>query len=204
MFLFIVEMVGALACAISGIRLAALKRFDWFGAYIVGLVTAAGGGTLRDMMLGTPVFWVSSLKFFLAYFIVTGAAMPLVIVLSKQLIRRRKTLLVFDAVGLAMFTVIGIEKALLRGCPMSIAIVMGLVTGAFGGVLRDILINEEPLIFRRDIYAMASLLGGLVYWGVMSAGGTSEASALVCMVVVIAVRMLALRYGWHLPVMQPK
>lgn len=202
-FLYIVEMIGAVAAAISGIRLAALKRFDWFGAYIVGLVTALGGGTLRDMMLGNPVFWVSSMKMFLSYFIGTALSMVVVIVFSALLVRRERALLVFDAVGLAMFTVIGIEKAVVDGRPMGIAIAMGLVTGAFGGVLRDILINEEPLIFRKDIYAMASLLGGVAYWGVGVMGWGPELSALACMITCISIRMFALKYGWHLPILRP-
>lgn len=202
-FLYIVEMIGAVAAAISGIRLAALKRFDWFGAYIVGLVTALGGGTLRDMMLGNPVFWVAGLKMFLSYFIATALSMVLVIVFSRSLVRREKALLVFDAIGLAMFTVIGLEKALADGRPMGIAIAMGLVTGAFGGVLRDILINEEPLIFRKDIYAMASLLGGVAYWGVRCLGGGPEFCAMSCLLSCFAIRMLALRFGWHLPVLKP-
>lgn len=202
LFSFIVEMIGALACAISGIRLAALKRFDWFGAYIVGLVTALGGGTLRDAMLCQPSFWVSDHRFFLAYFIVTALAMVLVIVLSKQLVRRERMLLIFDAIGLAMFTVIGIEKALAKGCPMYTAICMGLITGAFGGVLRDILLNRVPLIFRKDIYAMASLLGGISYWLVSLIGGSAIACGLACLAVTVTVRMLAVRYSWHLPLLK--
>lgn len=202
LFSFIVEMIGALACAISGIRLAALKRFDWFGAYIVGLVTALGGGTLRDAMLCQPSFWVSDHRFFLSYFIVTALAMVLVIVLSKQLVRRERMLLIFDAIGLAMFTVIGIEKALAKGCPMYTAICMGLITGAFGGVLRDILLNRVPLIFRKDIYAMASLLGGISYWLVSLIGGSPIACGLACLAVTVTVRMLAVRYSWHLPLLK--
>lgn len=196
-------MIGALAAAISGIRLATLKRFDWFGAYIVGLVTALGGGTLRDMMLGNPVFWVASWKMFLSYFITAALGLVIVIVFSAALIRRERALLVFDAIGLALFTVIGLEKALVDGRPMGIAIAMGLVTGAFGGVLRDILINEEPLIFRKDIYAMASLLGGVAYWGVSCMGSMPELSALACMITCITIRILALKYGWHLPILRP-
>lgn len=197
-------MAGALAAAISGIRLASLKRFDWFGAFIVGIVTALGGGTLRDMLLGNPVFWVSSLKMFLSYGIVTILAMMIVIAFSRLVVRRERMLLVFDAIGLAMFTVIGIEKALADSRPMIVAITMGLVTGAFGGVLRDILINEEPLIFRKDIYAMASLIGGILYWLTLSLGGSSELAGTVCLVSVIAIRMLALRFGWHLPTLRPE
>lgn len=201
LFSFIIEMIGALACAISGIRLAALRRFDWFGAYIVGLVTALGGGTLRDAMLCQPAFWVSSFKFFSAYFIVTAFALLLVVVFSKILVRRERMLLVFDAIGLAMFTVIGIEKALAKECPMGTAICMGMITGAFGGVLRDVLLNRVPLIFRKDIYAMAALAGGVAYWLVTLAGGNNVACGITCSVVIVSVRMLAVRYGWHLPIL---
>lgn len=203
LFSFIIEMIGALACAISGIRLAALRRFDWFGAYIVGLVTALGGGTLRDAILCQPAFWVADLRFFLAYFLVTALALAIVVVFSRQLVRRERMLLVFDAVGLAMFTVIGIEKALARDCPMCIAITMGMLTGAFGGVLRDVLLNRVPLIFRKDIYAMASLLGGVCYWIARWSGGSPEICAVSCLAVIVIVRMLAVRYSWHLPVLSP-
>lgn len=199
MFLYIVEMVGAFAAAISGIRLASMKRFDWFGAYIVGLVTALGGGTLRDVLLDIPVFWTRSWD----YFAVTGISMSVVIAFQKQLVRRLNMLLVFDAVGLAMFTVIGVEKTLAIGLPMWVAIAMGLITGAFGGVLRDILINEEPLIFRKDIYAMACLLGGVAYGAVMAFGGNAVACGVACAVVTLTVRVLALKFGWHLPMMHP-
>ena len=204
MFLFIIEMIGAVACGISGMRLAALKRFDWFGAYIVGLVTAAGGGTLRDLLLGIPVFWVSDSQAFFSYLIATAVCLPTVIILQRQLVRGEKMLLAFDAVGLAMFTVIGIEKSIAAGSPMWIAVAMGLVTGAFGGVLRDILINQVPLIFRKDIYAMACLLGGMAYWGVKAIGGTAETCAVTCAVIIIATRILALRFGWQLPIITPK
>ncbi|MDE6513960.1 MAG: trimeric intracellular cation channel family protein [Muribaculaceae bacterium] len=201
LFSFIIEMIGALACAISGIRLAALRRFDWFGAYIIGLVTALGGGTLRDAILGQPAFWVSDFRMFAAYFICTALAMVLVIVFSRWLVRRERMLMVFDAIGLAMFTVIGIEKALFRSCPMGVAICMGMLTGAFGGVIRDILLNRVPLIFRKDIYAMASLMGGICYWLVKLAGGSMEVCSLICLAVIVTVRMLAVRFGWHLPIL---
>lgn len=201
MFYYIIEMIGALACAISGVRLAALRKFDWFGAYIIGIVTALGGGTLRDALLCQPSFWVSSFMMCMSYVAVTFLGLALVVVFSKQLVRQERMLMIFDAVGLAMFTVIGIEKALAKGCPMFTAICMGMITGAFGGVLRDVLLNRVPLIFRKDIYAMASLLGGLAYWLTLACGGTGIAGSSVCMVVVVTVRMLAVRYGWHLPIL---
>lgn len=198
-FPYVVEMIGAFAAAISGIRLASIKRFDWFGAYIIGLVTALGGGTLRDVLLDIPVFWTRQWD----YFAVTGISLAIVIVFSRQLVRRASMLLIFDAIGLAMFTVIGIEKSLGTGLPMWVAIAMGLITGAFGGVIRDILINEVPLIFRKDIYAMACLLGGIAYGVAWHLGGNSVACGLACALVTLAVRMLALHFGWHLPQMHP-
>ncbi|MDE6836025.1 MAG: trimeric intracellular cation channel family protein, partial [Muribaculaceae bacterium] len=167
-FLFIIEVIGTIAFAISGIRLAAMKHFDIFGAYIVGLVTAIGGGTLRDVLLDIPVFWLQK-PWYLA---MTGAALIIVIVFQKVLVSHDRLLFIFDAIGLALFVVIGIQKTLASDYPMWGAIIMGTITGAFGGVVRDILINEEPLIFRKDIYATACIAGGLVYWVIELLGGT--------------------------------
>lgn len=196
-FLFLTEMVGTIACAISGIRLAATKNFDWFGAYIVGLVTAIGGGTLRDLLLDIPVFWMQTWW----YLAVTALSLATVIVFRNMLVSRERILFIFDSVGLAMFCVIGIQKTLAVGYPMWVATVMGVITGAFGGVLRDILINEEPLVFRKDIYATACLLGALVYWVIMVFGGTPFAQQISCAATVILLRVLALRYSLSLPVL---
>ncbi len=194
-------MIGAMACAISGIRLAALRRFDWFGAYIVGLVTALGGGTLRDAILCQPAFWVADFRFFIAYFLVTLIALFLVVIFRDKLVRRERMLMIFDAIGLAMFTVIGIEKAIDRDCAMGVCICMGMLTGAFGGVLRDILLNRVPLIFRKDIYAMASLIGGIVYWLLLLCHASSEICGTGCLLIIVTIRMLAVKYGWHLPIL---
>ena len=197
-FLFLAELVGTIACAISGIRLAATKNFDWFGAYIVGLVTAIGGGTLRDMLLDIPVFWMQTWW----YLAVTALSLFTVILFRNILVSRDRILFIFDSIGLAMFCVIGIQKTLAVGYPMWVAAVMGVITGAFGGVLRDILINEEPLVFRKDIYATACLLGALVYWLIMTAGGGAMAQQISCAVTVIVLRFLALKYSLSLPVLQ--
>lgn len=198
-FTFIMEVVGTIACAISGIRLAATKNFDWFGAYIVGLMTAIGGGTLRDLLLDIPVFWMQTWW----YLAVTALSLVAVIVFRNILVSRDKILFIFDSVGLAMFCVIGIQKTLAVGYPMWVATVMGVITGAFGGVIRDILINDEPLIFRKDIYATACLLGALVYWVIMECGGGAMAQQVACGVTVIVLRVLAIRYSLHLPVLAP-
>ncbi|MDE6384384.1 MAG: trimeric intracellular cation channel family protein [Paramuribaculum sp.] len=194
-FLIIIEVLGTVAFAISGIRLAAAKNFDWFGAYIVGLVTAIGGGTLRDLLLDIPVFWMQTWW----YLAVTALSLVLVIVFRNILVSRDRLLFIFDSIGLALFCVIGIQKTLAVGYPMWVATVNGVITGAFGGVLRDILINEEPLVFRKDIYATACLAGALVYWVIMLCGGTPFAQQLSCGLTVILIRFLALRYSLSLP-----
>lgn len=196
-FLFIIEIVGTFAFAISGIRLAAYHRFDWFGAYTVGLVTAIGGGTLRDLLLDADVFWMQQWS----YLAVTAIALVVVIVFRKMLVSRNRMLFVFDTLGLALFVVIGIQKSLACGYPMWVAIVMGVITGSFGGVLRDILINQEPLFFRRDIYATACVAGGVVFWLAQVCGASEIARQLACAIVVVALRLGALRWNWHLPVL---
>lgn len=196
-FLFIIEVLGTIAFAISGIRLAATKRFDWFGAYIVGLVTAIGGGTLRDILLEIPVFWMQTWW----YLAVTALSLITVVIFRSKLVRREKILFIFDSVGLGLFCVIGIQKTLAIGYPMWVAAVMGTITGAFGGVIRDILINDEPLVFKKDIYAMACVAGALVYWLIMIAGGSPLLQQFSCAVTVIALRFLALRYSLHLPIL---
>lgn len=199
MFIFVIEVLGTIAFAISGIRLAAAKSFDWFGAYIVGLVTAIGGGTLRDLLLGIPVFWMQSWM----YLAVTFLSLVTVIVFRKALVKGMRTLFIFDAIGLALFVVVGIEKSFVAGFPAWVAIAMGIITGSFGGVTRDILINEEPLFFRKDIYATACLAGGLVYWLMML---IPDASPLVpqicCAVTVVGLRVLAVHYNWSLPLLK--
>lgn len=197
-FLFVIEVIGTIAFAISGIRLAATKNFDWFGAYTVGLVTAIGGGTLRDLLLDCTVFWMETWW----YLAVTALSLAAVIVFRTFLVRREKILLMFDSIGLALFCVIGIEKTLHFGYPMWVAGIMGVITGAFGGVIRDILINEEPIIFRKDLYATACIAGAVIYW--ITARLMPEVpmvAPLACAGVVILLRILALRYSLHLPVL---
>lgn len=200
LFITTIEVLGTIAFAISGIRLAAAKRFDWFGAYVVGLVTAIGGGTVRDVLLDIPVFWMLSFR----YLAVTGLSLAAVIIFRQALVRGMRTLFIFDAIGLALFVVVGIQKTLAAGYPMWVAIVMGIITGSFGGIIRDILINDEPLFFRKDIYATACLGGGLVYWLVEAAGGSAIVQQICCATVILFLRWGALHYGWHLPEMKER
>lgn len=197
-FLFIIEMLGTVAFAISGIRLAAAKRFDWFGAYVVGLITAIGGGTLRDVLLDITVFWMNNWS----YMAVTGLSLLAVIIFQKALVGGMRTLFIFDAIGLALFVVVGIQKTLMAGYPMWVAVVMGIITGSFGGVTRDILINEVPLFFRKDIYATACLAGGAIYWLASLTGLPEVVPQISCATTVIGLRVLAVRYHWSLPILK--
>lgn len=193
-----IEILGTLAFAISGIRLASAKRFDWFGAYVVGFTTAIGGGTLRDVMLSKTPFWMLDSS----YLIVTAAAMLIVVGFGRYLIRLNNTFFIFDAIGLGLFTIVGIEKTLSAGFPLWVAVIMGTMTGAAGGVLRDILINEVPLIFRKEIYALACVFGGLVFWVCTLIGVGGDAAQIATAVSVIAMRIVAVRFGLKLPTLK--
>lgn len=195
---FILEMLGTLAFAISGIRLASAKRFDWFGAYVVGFTTAIGGGTMRDLMLSMTPFWMLDS----VYLIVTAISLGIVILFGRYLIRLQNTFFIFDAIGLGLFTVVGIEKTLGAGFPLWLAIIMGTMTGAAGGVLRDILINEVPLIFRKEIYALACVFGGVVFWLCAQIGIKGEMQQIIVAASVIAMRILAVHYGLRLPALK--
>lgn len=193
-----IEFIGTFAFALSGIRLASAKHFDIFGAWIVGMATAIGGGTFRDLLLGVSPFWMTNP----IYFICCASAVIWVMAFGKYLIRQNNTWFIFDTIGLALFNVIGIEKTLAMGYPAWTAITMGGITGAAGGILRDVLINEVPLIFRKEIYALACVSGGIVYVECDRFGLTPEVSALLSSLVVIITRILAVKFHWHLPTLK--
>ena len=194
----VLECIGTLAGAVSGVRLSAAKQFDLFGAFIVGTATAVGGGTIRDLILGLTPFWMTNPIYLGCCFF----GLFWVIIFRKVLVRQDNTWFLFDCIGLSLFNAIGIEKTLALGLPYWAAICMGCVTGAGGGVMRDVLMNEVPLVFRKEIYAMAAIVGGLVYVGCHSAGWKIEACALISSIVVIVIRMLAVKYHWEMPKMK--
>jgi len=194
-FVQILDFIGTFAFAISGIRLASAKRFDWFGAYVVGFVTAVGGGTLRDLLLDVTPGWMTDP----IYLICTGVALLWVALFGRYLIHLNNTFFIFDSIGLALFTVVGMGKSLALEYPFWVAIIMGSMTGAAGGVFRDVFINEIPLIFRKEIYAMACVVGGLVYWICTSLGVDDYISQVSCGVVVFVTRILAVKYKICLP-----
>lgn len=196
-FVDIIEYIGTFAFAISGIRLASKKDFDIFGAYVVGVATAIGGGTIRDLLLQTTPFWMLQSS----YLVWSAIALIFVIVFRKYLIRLNITFFIFDTIGLALFTVVGIEKTLSIGShfPFWVAIVMGTLTGAAGGVIRDIFINEIPLIFRKEIYALASIIGGLFYYFGMKIFGDQIVVQLISASSIIITRIIAVKFQIGLP-----
>ena len=174
----IIELLGTFGFAISGIRHAAAKHFDWFGGYVCGIAVAIGGGTIRDVILDVPIFWMTTP----IYMICTAVA-----------------LLTF---GLALFTIAGIQRSLDVGQAFWVAIIMGCITGAAGGVIRDVLLNNEPVIFHKEIYAMACVLGGIAYWAGIECGLSVGVTAIVSFVVTCVIRLLAVRYHIALPILK--
>ncbi len=191
----IVEMAGTMAFAISGIRLAATKRFDLFGAYVVGMVTAIGGGTIRDVLLGLTPIWMEQK----IYLIITAISLLFVILMGRRILFFRNTFFIFDTIGLALFTVVGLDKTLDAGFPLWVAMIMGVITASFGGVLRDMLVGDVPLLFRRDIYALASLIGGALLGGLLACGVDETTSFLLSALLIILVRVVSMKYHLHLP-----
>lgn len=194
-FITIIDYLGTFAFAISGIRLAAAKNFDWFGAYVVGFVTAVGGGTLRDVMLDVTPFWMEQPS----YVIITALALVFVVIFRKQVVRLDNTFFIFDAIGIGLFTVVGVEKSIAAGYPVWVNIIMGAITGAAGGMFRDIFINEVPLIFRKDIYALACVGGGVAYYICTWIGCSHIVTQIITAVTVILIRILSVKFRISLP-----
>ena len=196
--LLIIEFIGTFAFAISGIRMAAAKHFDWFGGFVCGFAVAIGGGTIRDVMLGVTPFWMTSS----IYFTCTIIALLVGILFSKKLSRMENAWLITDTLGLAMFTIAGLQKTLQYDHPFWVAIVMGCITGVAGGVIRDVLLNQEPIIYQKDIYAMASVAGGLIYWLLAALGINIGITSIVTFFVICLVRYVAVRYHISLPLLR--
>lgn len=194
-YITIIDHLGSFAFAISGLRLAAAKDFDWFGAYVIGFVTATGGGTVRDLLLGLTPFWMVEPS----YLIITGIALLVFLFLSQPLTKIGKTIFIFDTIGLGLFVVVGIEKTLGQGFPFWVAVIMGTITGCIGGVVRDVLINEPPLIFRQDIYASACILGGLVYWLLDIMNLPNAVVSIAAALGVVTTRILVVKLGIQIP-----
>ena len=190
------DWLGVIVFAISGALVASRKQMDVVGFALLGTATGIGGGTLRDLLLGEgPVFWVQEP----AYLVVCVSVSAAVFVTAHVPQSRYRVLLWFDALGLALFAVSGAERALLAGSGPVVAMAMGMITATFGGVIRDVLGNEVPVVLSREIYVTAALVGAGVFVTLSLAGLPRESTLVIGLVAGFAVRGMALRRGWSLP-----
>lgn len=196
MFFQVIDILGTIAFAISGVLVAMEKRLDLFGVVIIAFVTSIGGGTLRDLLIGnTPVAWMQDLT----YVIVILASVVFAIIFVKQLKYLRKSLFLFDTIGIGLYTMVGIEKGLQAELLPIICIALGTMTASFGGVIRDILCNEIPVIFRKEIYATACIVGGASYFLFSMLPIVDAYANIGAILVVILIRILAVRFKISLP-----
>ena len=192
----IIVICGTVAFAISGSFAAMQKRLDAFGVLIVAFVTAVGGGTFRDVIIGdTPVFWIKDQSHGVVIILSSFLAMAF----WKKLKKMKITLFLFDSLGLAVFTILGLQKGMAFGLGAGMSIALGTVTGCFGGVARDILLNNIPIIFRKEIYATACIIGGIVYFCFSALGLQQGIVELLAIAVIVAVRIIAVRKQLMLP-----
>ncbi|MDR9400075.1 MAG: trimeric intracellular cation channel family protein [Psychroflexus sp.] len=191
----ILDIIGVVAFSISGVLTSMRKQMDAFGILIVAFVTAIGGGTLRDVLLDEPVIWLTNLTY--TYTIIVTVI--LAIIFQNKLAYLRKSLFLFDTIGLGLYTVVGIEKALAADIPWIICIAFGTMSACFGGVIRDILSNEVPIIFREEIYATACIAGGIVYFLLSQFHISINIIFIISISVVILIRILAVTYKISLP-----
>lgn len=195
-FLYSLELLGTLFFAISGALAIQDHHDDLFGAGFMGFVTAIGGGTLRDIMLGSyPLVWIGDIYFLYAIF----AGVIVAYLFYKPLVRLKRTFLFFDTLGISFFTVLGVEKALSLGVQPEIAAIMGMFTAIMGGVIRDVLTNETPVLFRKEIYATACLSGAILYLTLFHAGIERNMNMVLSILVIFIIRVLAVKYKLSLP-----
>ncbi|MHC0440886.1 MULTISPECIES: trimeric intracellular cation channel family protein [unclassified Flavobacterium] len=191
----LLDIIGTMAFAMSGALTAMHKKLDPFGVFIIAFVTAVGGGTLRDVLIGrTPVGWMRDMQY--VYVIILGYL--LAILFRKSFDKLRTSLFLFDTIGLGVFTLIGLERGLTTGLHPVICIALGTMTACFGGVIRDILCNEIPNVFREEIYATICILGGIVFFGLRKLNLNDDVLYLVTSLVIIVIRLMAVKYKWNL------
>lgn len=194
-WIYFFDLAGTFVFAISGVLTAIDKKFDVVGTMIIGLVTAVGGGTLRDILIGqTPAGWMKDLNYL--YLILLAVVVSHLF--KDRILKLRKGMFLFDTLGIGLFTILGLQKTMAAELSIPIALLMGVVSAVFGGVIRDVLTNEIPLVFRREIYATACFLGGLVFLLMEYLQEGFAVNMFVSILVVVIVRYLAVRNNWSL------
>ena len=201
MFFQVIDILGTIAFAISGVLVALDKKMDPFGVLIIAFVTAVGGGTLRDVMIGiNPVSWMTNMTY---VYVIFGSTIFAIVLLNK-INYLRASLFSFDTIGIGLYTVVGIEKGLNAGLHPIICIALGTMTACFGGVIRDILCNEIPVIFRKEVYATACILGGLTYFLLRLFMENTNLIFIIAIIVVIVIRLIAVKFKVSLPSLYKK
>jgi uncharacterized membrane protein YeiH len=194
--IYSLDLIGTFAFALSGALVAERKSFDIFGVAIIAFVTAVGGGMLRDVLIDAhPINWIGDLN----YMWIIALAVVVMYLFKSRIAPWAKTFFIFDTVGLGVFTLIGVEKALNYGLNPVPAVIMGMITACFGGVIRDVLTNQVPLIFKKEIYASACLVGGIVYLLSRLMDLPENMQAISTVGVVILIRTVSVKYKLELP-----
>lgn len=192
----LLDVIGTLVFAISGALTAIYKKLDLFGVYCIAFVTALGGGTVRDVMIGrTPVGWMLDIDY--VYIITIGFLLS--IIFNRYLERLRISMLLFDTIGLGVFTLIGLEKGIENGLNPVVCVILGTLTATFGGVIRDILCNEIPVLFRKEIYATLCIAGGILFFLLQELKLSDDIISPIVAVFIITFRLIAFKYNWSLP-----
>lgn len=200
-FLQVIDILGTFSFAVSGAFFAMEKKLDPFGVLILSFVTAIGGGTLRDIMIGNlPVGWLRDETATIVIFFGAIGSM----FFSQWLKKLNITLFLFDALGLGLFTIIGIQKGMELNFSVGVCVALGTITASFGGVIRDVLLNNVPLVFRKEIYALASIIGGLIYYLLTKTALNDDAAKIICILLIFGIRLLAVKYKLSLPAFYSK
>lgn len=193
---YVIDILGTFAFAISGALIASDKNFDLFGVVIISFVTAVGGGMLRDILINAhPINWIGDLNYI--WTIMVGVLVTYLF--KSKIVFFRKTMFLFDTVGISVFTLLGLQKGLDFNLHPFVALVMGVSSAVMGGVIRDVLTNEIPLIFHKEIYASACFLGGITYLLLAIIDIPSEIQFITAIVVIISIRIIAVKYHLALP-----
>jgi uncharacterized membrane protein YeiH len=199
MIIEVLDIIGVFFLAISGILTAADKGLDFFGGYIIAFIAALGGGTIRDLFLNTTIAWMHDMV--LITTVLIGATVG--IIFRVKLRKLRKTFFVFDTLGMSVFTIAGVQKGLEYEQLFFVCLLLGVISAAFGGVIRDVLCNDIPLIFRKEVYATACLAGAGIYLIGTYLGFRDEVWLLsVSMLSIILIRTFAVYKKWHMPLLK--
>jgi uncharacterized membrane protein YeiH len=193
----LIDILGTAAFSVSGVFAAMEKKLDVFGIFIIAFITAIGGGTIRDVIIGDfPVAWMRSGNYSIVIFLSASIA----ILFYKRIKDYGRILLLFDSIGIGFFTVLGIHKGIDFGFSPGLCVALGTITACFGGLIRDITLNQIPHIFHKEIYATACIIGGILYFAFLKINLPVAVLDAICISMIVLVRLIAVKYNWSLPV----